>query len=198
MNKLVWLGAIVLALAIECYAVEEQNPQNQDVASQPSGLAVEEVVVESSLNIRKKPQPVRQTRNAVYIYPVNDLILTALRRQKRQFNPNWGASNSAAQANANAFNFRPGGGFDTSNAFSNAQGFQNRGPGGSFGANSAGAFTDNFSVGPNGINGGASFSNSQNYDLPNGHHLNLALAQGFTIGPDGKPVRSNSNAINYT
>jgi len=198
MNKLIWLGAIVFALAMECYAVEDQNEQNKDVALQQSGIPVEEVIVQSNLNVRKKPQPVRQTRSVVYIYPVNDLILAAHRRQKRQFNPNFGASSSAAQANANAFNFRPGGGFDTSNAFSNAQGFQNRGPLGSFGANSAGAFTDNFSVGPNGVNGGASFSESQNYDLPNGHHLNLALAQGFTIGPDGKPVRSNSNAINYT
>lgn len=32
MNKLVWLAAIVFALAIECYAVDDQNQQNKDVA----------------------------------------------------------------------------------------------------------------------------------------------------------------------
>lgn len=47
---------------------------------EPGGLTVEEVIVESNLNIRKKPQPVRQTRSAIYIYPVNDLILAAHRR----------------------------------------------------------------------------------------------------------------------
>lgn len=45
---------------------------------EPSGTPVEEVVVQSNLNVRKKPpQPVRQKRAAVYIYPINDLILTA-------------------------------------------------------------------------------------------------------------------------
>lgn len=41
---------------------------------------VEEVQVESALNIRNKPQQARQRRNAVYIYPVNELIIKTLNR----------------------------------------------------------------------------------------------------------------------
>lgn len=46
--------------------------------------------------------------------------------------------------------------------------------------------------------GGAAFAGSQNYKLPNGHSVSLALSNGFTIGPDGRPVQANSNSFTYT
>jgi len=197
MSKLIWLGAIVLVAFVVGYNALENNEADKNVAQQPNEApVVEEVIVESNLNVRKKPTPARQRRNIIYIYPVEEYVLTANKRQKRQF-PNFGSSQSSA--NANAFNqqFGPNG-FGSSSALAQAQGFHNNGPLGGFGANSAGSQTQSFQAGPDGIRGSAAFSQGQNYDLPNGHHLSLNLANGFSIGPDGKPVRSNANTLTYT
>lgn len=48
------------------------------------------------------------------------------------------------------------------------------------------------------LQGSAGLSASQVYNLPNGHMINLAFTDGFSIGPDGRPTSSNANSITYT
>lgn len=78
-----------------------------------------------------------------------------------------------------------------------AQGFRSEGPGGGFGAGAANAGTQSFHAGPGGIQGSAGMSGSQNYDLPGGHHINLAYGQGFSAN-NGQASGSGSNSLTYT
>lgn len=52
------------------------------------GGSYDDIVVESSLNVRKKPTPLRQVRQVVYYLEPLPLV-----RAKRQFNPNFGGGN---------------------------------------------------------------------------------------------------------
>lgn len=112
------------------------------------------------------------------------------------FRPQYGQS--SALANANAFNQYQGpGGFGGSAANAGAQSFHAQGPLGGFGASAANSQTQGFSAGPGGIQGSAGLSGSQTYDLPNGHHINLAY--GGTYGANnGQATGGNSHSLSYT
>lgn len=79
-----------------------------------------------------------------------------------------------------------------------AQGFQSAGPLGAFGASSAGAGSQGFQYGPQGLSGNAGLSGSQSYNLPNGQTIALSYANGFSVGPDGKPTITKGNSIAFT
>lgn len=111
--------------------------------------------------------------------------------------PNYGSSASSANANSQSHGFGPNG-FGSAAAQAQAQGFHSQGPLGGFGASAANTGTQSFQAGPNGLQGSAGQSTSQIYQLPNGHALNLALTNGFSVGPDGRPATSNANSITYT
>lgn len=122
-------------------------------------------------------------------------------RQKRQFGggfarpPQFGQSSS--QANANAFNqFAGPGGFGASSAMAGAQGFQSQGPLGGFGASSANSASQGFQAGPGGITGNAGFSGSQNYNLPNNHHVNLAYGQTGAFN-NGQATGGDAFSLTY-
>lgn len=105
---------------------------------------------------------------------------------------------SSALANAHAHNQYAGpGGFGASQADAQAQAFRAQGPLGGFGASAANSGSQGFSAGPGGISGSAGMSGSQTYDLPNGHHINLAYGQGFSHA-NGNPAITNSNSLTYT
>lgn len=105
---------------------------------------------------------------------------------------------SSGQANANAFNQYQGpGGFGASNALAGAQSFNSQGPLGGFGASAANSGSQGFQAGPGGIQGNAAFGGSQTYNLPNGHHINLAYSEGFGVN-NGQGTSSNSNSLTYT
>lgn len=109
---------------------------------------------------------------------------------------NYGQSSS--QANANAFSQNQGpGGFGASAANAGAQGFQSQGPLGGFGASAANAQTQSFQAGPGGIQGSAGLSGSQTYNLPGGHHIDLAYGQTYGAN-NGQVTGGGSNSLTYT
>lgn len=113
-----------------------------------------------------------------------------------RFNQPYGQSSALANANAHNQYHGPGG-FGGSDAIAGAQSFHAQGPLGGFGASAANTGTQSFQAGPEGIQGSAGMSGSQTYDLPNGHHINLAYGQGFSNN-NGLGSESNSNSLTYT
>lgn len=41
-------------------------------------------------------------------------------------------------------------------------------------------------------------SGGQTYNLPGGHSVALNYANGYNVGPDGRPNVSNANTLTYT
>lgn len=114
------------------------------------------------------------------------------------FRPQQNIGQSSALANANAFNqFSGPGGFGGSAANAGAQSFHSQGLLGGFGASAANSQSQGFQVGPGGIQGNAGLSGSQTYDLPNGHHINLAYGDTFGVN-NGQVTGGNSESLTYT
>jgi hypothetical protein len=153
-------------------------------------------------------------------FPSNQFSSSNANANSQGFNAGgFGGSSAAANANSQGQYFGPNG-FGSSAANAQSQAFNSQGPLGGFGASAANTQTQAFNVGPNGIQvtqnykfftpsrlkrsfcflqqGSAALAGSQAYQLPGGQSLNVAYSNGFSIGPDGKPVVSNGNSISYT
>ncbi|XP_065075211.1 uncharacterized protein LOC135698964 isoform X2 [Ochlerotatus camptorhynchus] len=183
-----FICVFTLATLVAAGSAHSEDAATQDKADTAT---YEEILVESSLNVRKtNPSSRRHVRSVV------DLLVPNNARVKRQFGGDFGAS--SAQANANAFNqqFGPNG-FGASAANAGAQSFFNQGPGGGFGASAANSASQGFQAGPNGITGSAGQSGSQSYNLPGNREISLSYTGGFSVA-DGKPSVSQGNSISFT
>ncbi|XP_073837770.1 uncharacterized protein [Musca autumnalis] len=168
------------------------NQHNIQTQSLPGNIAVDEVVVESSLYIKPKPRPqLRRTRSA--IFPEFNSYLVPLnfhRRVKRQFHQSQAISNAAANQNfASQF------GVQNSAANAQAQAFNAQGPSGSFGASAAGTGTQALSLNRFGAQNSAAASHSLNFNLPNGQKINFASTNSFANGPAGNTANSRGSAV---
>ncbi|GAB0100851.1 hypothetical protein DMENIID0001_169480 [Sergentomyia squamirostris] len=197
--------AIVSVLQVSGQTASSKQPQGVTY-----GSAFDEIVVESSLNIRKKPTPVRQSRS----FPdISRRSVRRVRRQNGNFQQKFGNNNfpnnfggnlgdygsSSALANAHAMNqFFGSDGFGGSAALAGAQSFESHGPLGGFGASAANSQSQGFSVGPSGIRGSAGLSGGQTYNLPNGQTLSLTYSDSVSFGPDGKPTVSKGSSIAFS
>ncbi|KAG5683975.1 hypothetical protein PVAND_013230 [Polypedilum vanderplanki] len=160
-----------------------QGSENKSNVSSTVGVPYnEEIVVESSLNIRKKA-------------PVSAL------RVKRQFGgfggpPGYGQSSALANADSWAQYHRPGG-FGATSGIAGAQAFNSQSPYGGFGATAANTGTQGFDCGYTGCTGSAGMSGSQTYDLPGGRHVNIGYGGTFS-NAGGTPAIGNSNSISFS
>lgn len=186
------LFVCVFALATFVVAGSAHS-ETKDAAVQDKANAAtfEEILVESSLNVRKTNPALRR-----HVRSIVDLLVPSNARVKRQFGGGFGAS--SAQANANAFNqnFGPQG-FGASAANAGAQSFFNQGPGGGFGASAANSASQGFQAGPGGITGSAGQSGSQSYHLPGNRDISLSYTGGFSVA-DGKPSVSQGNSVSFS
>ncbi|XP_013114655.1 uncharacterized protein LOC106092364 isoform X2 [Stomoxys calcitrans] len=190
---------IVLFIFIGINLIEAEG-DDSNIASQhniqtqslPGNIAVDEVVVESSLYIKPKPQPqLRRTRNAVFGEFSNSLLPLVLhRRVKRQFGQTQAVANAAANQNS-----KTNGGLQSSAANAQAQAFNAQGPSGSFGASSAGTATQSLSINSQGTQNAAGASHSLNFNLPNGQSINFASTNSFANGPAGNMANSRGSAV---
>ncbi|XP_055702787.1 uncharacterized protein LOC129801590 [Phlebotomus papatasi] len=208
MAKKIVKSFVICAFVISLVISPTFGQTPNDKQSQPVtyGSPFDEIIVESSLNIRKKPTPVRQSRSFVEELSGS----AAVRRVRREdgnnfpnfenFGPNFGNfGSSSALANANAQNQYFGqNGFGGSAANAGAQSFESHGPLGGFGAAASNAQSQGFNVGPNGITGSAGLSGGQTYNLPNGQTLSLTYGNTVSFGPDGKPTVSRGNSIAFS
>lgn len=189
MNRFV--GVIVLA-ALAIGALGQND--GRDAAVRDRAGNGYEVLVESSLHVRKANPAVRRNVRSVLdlLVPAPEAVLV---RQKRQFG-GFGASSS--NANANAFNqqFGPNG-FGASAANAGAQSFYNQGPGGGFGASAANSASQGFQAGPGGFSGSAGQSGSQSYKLPGDRDINLSYSGGFSVA-NGQPSVSQGSSISFS
>ncbi|XP_030747383.1 uncharacterized protein LOC115875931 [Sitophilus oryzae] len=137
--------------------VENTSLTSGSDAKSAFGQAFDEIVVESTLNVKRKGSG-RQSRN-------NQPSITRTKRQhgfpypSLNF-PNYGDSVAAASAQA--------------------QSHQAQSPFGNFGASASGSQSQSLAFGPKGPFGSASFAGSQQYMLPNGETINIAF--GNSIG----------------
>uniref|UniRef100_A0A182N9K3 Transmembrane protein n=1 Tax=Anopheles dirus TaxID=7168 RepID=A0A182N9K3_9DIPT len=183
--------AVIVLSALVIGALGQND--GRDAAVRDRAGSGYEVLVESSLHVRKANPAVRRNVRSVL-----DLLVppeAALVRQKRQFG---GFGASSAQANANAFNqqFGPNG-FGASAANAGAQSFYNQGPGGGFGASAANSASQGFAVGPGGFSGSAGQSGSQSYKLPGNKDVSLSYSGGFSVA-NGQPSVSQGNSFSIT
>ncbi|XP_055533443.1 PE-PGRS family protein PE_PGRS47-like isoform X2 [Wyeomyia smithii] len=184
MKVSICVSALLLVVAV--------NGHSEDVAlkARTNDAAFEEVLVQSSLNVRKSNSAARR-----HVRSLMDLLMAPSHsRPKRQFG--FGASSS--NANANAFNQQYGPqGFGASAANAGAQSFYNQGPGGGFGASAANSGSQGFQAGPGGLSGSAGMSGSQSYHLPGNRDISLSYTQGFSVA-NGRPNVSQGNSISFT
>ncbi|XP_058456271.1 uncharacterized PE-PGRS family protein PE_PGRS10-like isoform X2 [Malaya genurostris] len=180
----------ILTLALLVVSISAHD-EDEALKIRASDAAHEEILVESSLNVRKSNPAVRKHARSLM-----DLLMSPSHsRPKRQFG-GFGASSS--NANANAFNqqFGPQG-FGASAANAGAQSFYNQGPLGGFGASAANSASQGFQGGPGGFSGSAGMSGSQSYHLPGNHDVSLSYTGGFSVA-NGKPSVSQGNSISFT
>ncbi|XP_053685513.1 uncharacterized protein LOC128735062 [Sabethes cyaneus] len=185
MKVLICVSVLLLVVAV--------SGHSEDVAlkAKTNDAAFEEVLVESSLNVRNSNLAARRPARSLM-----DLLMSPSHsRPKRQFG-GFGAASS--NANANAFNqqFTPQG-FGASAANAGAQSFYNQGPLGGFGASAANSASQGFQAGPGGLSGSAGMSGSQSYHLPGNRDVSLSYTGGFSVA-DGRPSVSQGNSISFT
>ncbi|XP_031619873.1 uncharacterized protein LOC116338625 [Contarinia nasturtii] len=198
-----WLCAIAFLLAVSVQSQAQSNAADKSTTNRspaPSEIVAEEVVVESSLNVRPKQSSHRRVREVF-------AFLTPNLRSKRQFGPTQSyypnqnyqiyphkqsSSQATAQSNSHSHSNGPSGVQDA-NALANAQAFQASG----FGATANNAVTNTLSIGPNGSSGGNANSGGQTYTLPNGQTLNIAYSNGNSFGPNGLSSTSQGNSIAF-
>ncbi|XP_037908327.1 uncharacterized PE-PGRS family protein PE_PGRS54-like [Hermetia illucens] len=189
---------VVIAI---CVLGSECSDGRHKVSTQAAyGAAFDEVVVDTSLNIRHKASAARRPRDLYVGVPLVDYKF--LKREKRQVNRRRGgggggvgSSSSSANAASQSHFSRPGGQFGASAANAQAQGFQSTGPLGSFGASAAGTQTQSFQANRKGIQGSAGASGSQTYNLPNGKTVSVTFSNGFSVGPNGRPTTSGGQSV---
>ncbi|XP_061391131.1 uncharacterized protein LOC133326528 [Musca vetustissima] len=182
-------GLAVVAAVDDSNIANQHNIQTQPL---PGNIAVDEVVVESSLYIKPKPRPqLRRTRSAIFAEFNNNLVPLILhRRVKRQFQQSQAISNAFANQNlASPF------GFQNSAANAQAQAFNSQGPAGSFGASAAGTGTQAFNANRFGAQNSAAASHTLNFNLPNGQTINFASTNSFANGPAGNIANSRGSAV---
>ncbi|ETN66948.1 hypothetical protein AND_001253 [Anopheles darlingi] len=185
--------AIVLSTLV-IGALGEAAGRDASVRDRAGNGFESEILVESSLNVRKaNPAVRRQVRSVLdLLVPPEGVLLV---REKRQFG---GFDASSAQANANAFNqFQGPNGFGASAANAGAQSFYNQGPGGGFGASAANSASQGFVAGPGGFSGSAGQSGSQSYKLPGNKDVNLSYSGGFSVA-NGQPSVSQGSSISFS
>ncbi|XP_050093974.1 uncharacterized protein LOC126576711, partial [Anopheles aquasalis] len=192
MNRFV--VAIVLSTLV-IGALGEAAGRDASVRDRAGNSYESEILVESSLNVRKANPAVRRQVRSVLDLLVPPPAGVLLVREKRQ----WGGFDaSSAQANANAFNqFQGPNGFGASAANAGAQSFYNQGPGGGFGASAANSASQGFAAGPGGFSGSAGQSGSQSYKLPGNKDVNLSYSGGFSVA-NGQPSVSQGSSISFS
>lgn len=159
-----------------------------------NGVAVDEVVVESSLYIKPKQRPqLRRVRRSILSDLDNLKSLVEHRRVKRQFGEygqSQAVSNAAAQQNYNNLF-----GFGNSAANAQAQAFNAQGPSGGFGASAAGTLTQAVNGNHLGVQNAAGASHALTFNLPNGQSVNFASTNNFANGPNGNNANSRGSAV---
>ncbi|KAM7359181.1 uncharacterized protein ACRADG_003876 isoform 2-T3 [Cochliomyia hominivorax] len=174
--------------------VGNQENTQQNVQLPSSGVAVDEVVVESSLYIKPKQQrpQLRRVRRSI-LNDLNNFNLKTLvehKRVKRQFGQSQAVSNAAAQNNYyNRF------GFGNSAANAQAQAFNAYGPYGGFGASAAGTVTQALNGNRFGFENSAGASHALTFNLPNGQTVNFASTNSFANGPFGNNANSRGSSV---
>uniref|UniRef100_T1GE26 Uncharacterized protein n=1 Tax=Megaselia scalaris TaxID=36166 RepID=T1GE26_MEGSC len=167
---------------------------NKPIPQSDRNVAVDEVVVNSVLNIRpnKQMQQVRRVR---------DVLFRPKRQFQRQgfnngFQQPFGASQSQALANANSNHFGPNG-FGSAAANSQAQGFQTNSATGNFGASSTAALTQAFNVQNGNAAGSLGNAFTQQYTLPDGRVIDINAANGASFG-NGANSKGSSSTVNIS
>ncbi|XP_058067240.1 uncharacterized protein LOC131216702 isoform X1 [Anopheles bellator] len=191
-----FLGAIVLSVLV-LGVLGQHDGRDASVRDRASHGFESEILVESSLNVRKtNPAARRHVRSVLDILVPQEAV--ALVRQKRQFGFDSGFGAASSNANANAFNQYQGPqGFGGSAANAGAQSFYNQGPQGGFGASAANSASQGFNVGPGGFSGSAGQSGSQSYHLPGNKDINLSYSGGFSVA-NGQPSSSQGSSISFS
>jgi len=177
MRKVIFCATIFVCV-LTCFA---QTTNDTPVPGQPLvGAPFDEIIVESNLNVRKKPEPARRkTRSLIFnvLQPVHI-------RQKRQFQP-YNYYNSFNPYHIDRYaplNHVPSNSVSNSNANSQSLSFGN--PDYSSSASQANANSNSFGYGPQGFGAGVA----------------QAQAQGFqSVGPLGSfgATSANSNSNNF-
>lgn len=222
-----WLCAITISLfaAVVQSQVQETTTKPPFSANDQSGAIVaEEVVVESSLNVRNPAVSIRRRTRGLrsnilrtpgplsHIEPKDVHVRSArqLNSGPNAFYPqqnslypqpfyqpnNYDSSQSTAQSNSHSHANGPFGS-QNADALAAAQAFQTNGPSGSFGATSNNANTQTLGIGLNGAGGGFSNSGGQTYNLPNGQTLNIAYNNGASFTPFGPSSTSQGSSIAF-
>ena len=160
-----------------------------------NGAAVDEVVVQSSLHIKPKQQrlQLRRVRRSILGVLDNRKSLLEHKRVKRQFGQ-FGQSQAVANAAAQQ-NFNNQFGFGNSAANAQAQAFNAQGPAGSFGASAAGTVTQALNGNSLGFQNSAGASHALTFNLPNGQSVNFASTNSFANGPGGNNANSRGSAV---
>ncbi|XP_037814858.1 uncharacterized protein LOC119605676 [Lucilia sericata] len=184
--------AVNLSVADLNVVNQENTPQNTQLPS--NGVAVDEVVVESSLYIKPKQQrpQLRRVRRSIFDN-FNFKSLVEHKRVKRQFNDysqSQAAANAAAQQNYNNLF-----GFGNSAANAQSQAFNSQGPLGGFGASAAGTLTQATNGNKFGVQNSAGASHALTFNLPNGQSVNFASTNNFANAPGGNSANSRGSAV---
>ncbi|XP_060533370.1 uncharacterized protein LOC132706200 isoform X2 [Cylas formicarius] len=159
--KLLTATFVILAVtAIVIHGAPAENKSLGGTESKFLGQPFDEVVVESTLNVKRKSDT-RQSRKQG----------SEIKRAKRQH----GSRNSFPFPN-----FEEG---SSAQAAAQAQSHRAESPFGAFGASASGSQTQSLSFGPGGVVGSASFSGTQKYILPNGQTLDVSF--GNAVGGAG-------------
>ncbi|CAH0563667.1 unnamed protein product [Brassicogethes aeneus] len=165
----VLLGSLICLVFVNTLPMKDEKTLRNLKASLEYGPAFDEIIVNSSLNVRNK----NKTR-----------IARAQPTHHNMFNnfppfPNFGGGAAAGSAQSQAFN-----------AF---------GPTTNFGASATGAQTQAFNFGPKGITGTAGISGTQQYNLPNGGSFNVDFSEAFSAASQAaSKSTANGNAVSLT
>ncbi|XP_066153966.1 uncharacterized protein [Euwallacea fornicatus] len=163
----IWI--LCLSQLIQGLPLDTSLTRNESNAKSAFGQPFDEVIVESTLNVKRKASPSRQSRS------------DQLKRTKRQ-------SHNHLHRSRNPILFR---GSSAATALAQAQSHEAKNPLGAFG--SSGSQSQSFSFGPNGPLFSAGFAGAQQYKLPNGQVLNVSF--GNSIGGTGT---SNAGGVSVS
>lgn len=115
------------------------------------------------------------------------------KRVKRQFG-HYGQSQAISNAAAQQ-HFNNQFGFGNSAANAQAQAFNAQGPAGSFGASAAGSLTQAVNGNRFGVQNSAGASHALTFNLPNGQSVNFASTNSFANGPNGNNANSRGSSV---
>ncbi|XP_066251839.1 uncharacterized protein [Euwallacea similis] len=163
----IWI--LCLSQFIQGLPLDTSLSRNESNAKSAFGQPFDEVIVESTLNVKRKASPGRQSRSG------------QLKRTKRQYH-------NHPHRSRNPIPFK---GSSGATALAQAQSHEAKNPFGAFGG--SGSQSQSFNFGPNGPLFSASFAGAQQYKLPNGQVLNVSF--GNAIGGTGT---SNANGVSVS